>query len=236
MSKTQTLRAPNDEHAGAVGSRHRASVDRGRSGLLEAIATIQTQLATLVRESTSERLPAGHWIVICPEDLLGRIVDATVRVEGLIHELRHARTSAHDSPGQRLIARLGVLCARFTAETAIRCECTIDPNHTRFDAHVCDVVYWTIRELLTNVHRHARATLVKVSSGLREDGCVYLRVEDNGVGAVAPGKPSPPYGMGGLGLWSIEHHLNQLDISLDIISDRGFSVTIALPSWLVLGG
>ena len=236
MSKTQSLRGPNSDYAGAPGSRRRPSAERVRSSALEAIAAIQTNLATLVRESTSERLPVGHWIVICPEDLLGRIVDATVRVEGLIHELRHARASAHDSPGQRLLARLGVLCARFTAETAVRCECSIDPEHTRFDGHVCDVVYWTIRELLTNVHRHARATTVRVSSGLREDDCVYLRVEDNGVGAVAAGKPSPPYGTGGLGLWSIEHHLNQLDVALEIVSDRGFSVTLVLPPWLVLGG
>ena len=49
-------------------------IQRPPAGGLEPLAALRNKLAALVRASTSERWPAGHWVVICPEDLLGRDV------------------------------------------------------------------------------------------------------------------------------------------------------------------
>jgi len=204
---------------------------------LEPLAALRTKLATLVLESTSERLPAGHWVVICPEDLLGHLAEATSHVDKLLQDLLRSRASQSTEPaGRRLFERVRALCVRFGAETEIRCECAVDPTHTRFNDNVADAIYWTIAELLTNVRKHSCATTVKVSSGAQDGGYVFLRVQDDGVGLAQPHTPVPPCDARGLGLWSIEHRLNELDASVEIASAHGLSVTIKLPPWLVTRG
>jgi len=201
---------------------------------LEPLAALRTKLAALVRQSTSERLPTGYWVVICPEDLLGHLAGATSQVDRFLQELRRTRTSqSTGAGGQRLFDRVHALCVRFAAETEIRCEYVVDPTHMRFNDNVADAVYWTIAELLTNVRKHSRATTVKVSSALQDGGYVFLRVQDDGVGLAQPYAPKPPCDSRSLGLWSIEHRLNELDASVDIASADGLAVTIKLPPWLV---
>ena len=50
-------------------------------------------------------------------------------------------------------------------------------------------VYFVIAEALTNAAKHSRASEVRVIVRQREDGTVWARVEDNGIGGatVAPG-------------------------------------------------
>jgi len=204
---------------------------------LEPLVALRTKLAALVRESTSERLPAGHWVVICHEDLLGHLAEAASHVDRFLQDLRRSRAlQSAEAAGQRLFDRVRALCVRFAAETAIGCECAVDPTHTRFSDTVADAVYWTIAELLTNVRRHSRATTVKVSSGVQDGGHVFLRVQDDGVGLAQPYAPTPLCDSRGLGLWSIEHRLNELDASVEIASVDGLTVTIKLPPWLVTRG
>jgi signal transduction histidine kinase len=99
---------------------------------------------------------------------------------------------------------------------------------------VCDVLYAALCELLTNVRKHARATTVKVSSGTRDDGFVFFRVADNGVGIGVSGTHDTPHGLTGLGLWSIERRLNQLEAWVEVECETGLAVTIVLPPWLVV--
>lgn len=212
-------------------------IQRPPQGGIEPLAALRAKLAALVRESTSERLPAGHWVVICPEDLLGYLAEATGDVDKLLQDSRRSRVSQTAEPaGQRLFERVRALCVRFAAETEIRCECTVSSEHTRFNDNVADAVYWTLAELLTNVRKHSRAKTVKVSSGTEVDGYVFLRVHDDGIGLEDPYVPTPPCDARGLGLWSIEHRMNELDSSVEIASVEGLTVTIKLPPWLVTRG
>jgi signal transduction histidine kinase len=200
----------------------------------EPLTALRTKLAALVRASTSERLPSGHWVVICPEDLLGHLAEATSHVDKVLQELRRNRASrSAEAAGQRLFDRVRALCVRFAGETEIRCECSVSLEHVRFNDNVADAVYWTIAELLTNVRKHSRATTVMISSGAEVGGYVFLRVQDDGVGLAQPYAPAPPCDSRGLGLWSIEHRLNELDASVEIASVDGFTVTIKLPPWSV---
>jgi two-component system sensor histidine kinase UhpB len=128
------------------------------------------------------------------------------------------------------------LCVRFAAESDVRCDFAVSAEHTRFDDTVADAVYWTIAELLTNVRKHARAKTVRVTSGAHDGGYVFLRVQDDGVGITEPYTPAPPREARGLGLWSSEHRLNELDASLEIASADGLTVTIKLPPWRVISG
>jgi hypothetical protein len=62
-------------------------IQRPPAGGLEPLAALRNKLAALVRASTSERLPAGHRVVICPEDLLGHLAEAMSHVDKLLNGL-----------------------------------------------------------------------------------------------------------------------------------------------------
>ena len=137
--------------------------------------------------------------------------------------------------GADLFGALVALCNRFRAEGRIDCHVTIGEAHTRFDAGLSDVLYRAVRELLTNVRQHARATRVVVSSARAPDGSVLISVTDNGVGFPAHWRRSNPFAMNsGVGLWSVDQRLREFDAYLDIhSSSQGSRVTVVVPTALL---
>jgi two-component system NarL family sensor kinase len=137
-----------------------------------------------------------------------------------------------------LHARLSELCEEFRAQGDIRCEVTLDASHTRFDEEVSDVVFRTVRELLTNVRRHAQAKNVRVSSASRRDGSIGLTVADDGIGLPPHRRRGNPLGeSGGIGLWSIDQRLRDFDAVLDIeaAAGHGTRAMLILPGSLIVG-
>lgn len=136
-----------------------------------------------------------------------------------------------------LLPRLLELCEEFRAQGGIRCEMAIDERHTRFDDEVSEVVFRTVRELLTNVRQHARAKQVKVSSVDRRDGSIGITVADDGIGLPAHRRRGNPFDeSGGIGLWSIDQRLRAFDAVLDIeaAAGHGTRAMLILPGSLVL--
>jgi len=136
-----------------------------------------------------------------------------------------------------LFPRLRALCAEFEAEGGIRCEVALDACHLHFDDHVSDVVFRTVRELLTNVGQHARATQVKVSSMARRDGSIGIAVADDGIGLPAHKRRGNPFAeSGGIGLWSIDQRLREFAAVLDVEAAAGCGTcaTIILPANLLV--
>ena len=84
-----------------------------------------------------------------------------------------------------LHARLLALFETFRAAAHVRCDVTLEASHTCFGEEASEIVYDTIRELLLNVHKHAKATRVEISSVKRRDGSIGIIVADNGVGLPA---------------------------------------------------
>jgi signal transduction histidine kinase len=214
----------------------RPATERAYGGTLEALVAIREKLVTLVRGSSGERLASGYWLTVSPTNLLDQIAELNGVMGSITRDLqRTMRGSAPaESTGLLLFGRLGVLCAQFRTSTEIICDFDVRACDTRFHARICDVVYHTIAELLTNVRKHARATTVTLSSGVRDDGYVFFRVADNGVGMKVPLVPRAPHGGGPMGLWSIEHRLTQLDGYIEVTATGGCTVTIGLPSWYVV--
>ena len=136
-----------------------------------------------------------------------------------------------------LYARLQELCEAFRARGDIGCQVTLDERHTYFAEEVSDVVYGTIRELLANVRQHAQATHVEVSSVGRRDGSVGITVADNGVGLPAHRRRGKPLNeTGGIGLWSIDRRLRELDAMLDVDAapGEGTRAMLILPAHLIV--
>lgn len=138
-----------------------------------------------------------------------------------------------------LKARLLRLCEEFRAEGDIRCDVALDERHTRFAEEVSEVVFRTVRELLTNVRRHAQAKRVEVSSVGRRDGSVGIMVADDGVGLPPHRRRGNPLAeTGGIGLWSIDQRLREFGAVLDIEASpgRGTRAMVILPDNLVVDG
>ena len=134
-----------------------------------------------------------------------------------------------------LYRQLIELCNDFRHQEAIECAFGILPEHAAFGAEISDVILRSMRELLLNVRKHARATRVRMVSGWYDEDSVFLGVEDNGVGFDTTNRF---YAVGkhrGFGLWSIEHRLHRLKGFTVIESKDGVSVRIVLPASLLLG-
>lgn len=136
----------------------------------------------------------------------------------------------------KLIGRLTELCEQFRAQGGIACDVALDERHTRFDDEVSEVVFRTVRELLTNVRQHARAKRVAVSSTYRRDGSIGITVADDGIGLPPHRRRGNPFDeSGGIGLWSIDQRLRAFEAMLDVEAADGLgtTATLILPASLI---
>jgi signal transduction histidine kinase len=89
------------------------------------------------------------------------------------------------------------------------------------------VMFQAVRELLTNVAKHARASEVRVSID-RDGGSLRVEVADDGVG-FDPGCVEPPsVSRGGFGLFSIRERLRLLGGMMEIDSQAGQGTRVIL--------
>lgn len=79
------------------------------------------------------------------------------------------------------------------------------------------------QEALNNVHKHARATSVRVAL-VRRDGRVTLAVHDNGSGLT----PGSPHGRRGLGLVGMQERATLIGATLEVRSRAGRGTTISI--------
>jgi two-component system NarL family sensor kinase len=133
-------------------------------------------------------------------------------------------------------ARLNELCEQFRAGSGIDCKLQVVPAHVQFEPGAGEIVFRTLRELLTNVRKHSRATVVKLSSRFRQDDEVAITVADNGVGLQSVTQRKHPFEGGGFGLWSIEHRLGELGGTLEMANDSGLRATVVVPRRFLLRG
>jgi PAS domain S-box-containing protein len=92
------------------------------------------------------------------------------------------------------------------------------------------VLFQAVRELLTNVVKHANANKVKVCID-KSDKKVQVIVEDDGAGFELSKLESPDKKKGGFGLFNVKERLEYLSGSFDIKSKsgQGTRVTMAVP-------
>ena len=97
----------------------------------------------------------------------------------------------------------------------------IDTSSNRvLDLNVRAILFRNVRELLTNVVKHAHAKHVTVA--LEDaDECLRIRVKDDGVGVDPDAVARHVKPGGGFGLFSIQERLADLGGSLEILSEPG---------------
>lgn len=114
------------------------------------------------------------------------IAEAHTSTKAAITELRQLARGIHASvlDDRGLDAALSALAAR--SHTPVSLDVRL-AGRCRRDAETA--VYFSIAEALTNVAKHSRASHARVAVRLRDDGMLWARIEDDGIGGaqIAPG-------------------------------------------------
>lgn len=186
----------------------------------------------------------GQWLAIAKLKLgrLGATRDDAERarltedVRSLVDRASRAARSTTFELGSPLLRQLG-----FDAAVQSVGERLQDHVGLRFHFHAADgppplpedtliVLVRVVRELLFNVHKHARATHVEVRTS-RDAGGYRIEVSDDGIGFHADER-LPPFGaMGGFGLFSAEAQVRAIGgrLAIDSAPGAGTRVVITVP-------
>jgi len=129
-----------------------------------------------------------------------------------------------------LMPALEDLAERFATERHIRCRIQGDAAAAAADNAVKVLLYRSVRELLTNVAKHAEASEVVVSVA-ESDGMAVVTVKDNGRGLEPSALSHRPSRQTGFGLASIRERLTHIGGRMDIVKGRrrGTQITLTAP-------
>ena len=109
---------------------------------------------------------------------------------------------------------------RIASRHGLKTELIADVMKTPLDDDTRVIIFRSVRELLTNVVKHAHATKVSVRM-MAEADTLRVAVEDDGVGFRVPGAADADSGEGGFGLFSISERMSDLGGGLEIESEPG---------------
>jgi signal transduction histidine kinase len=191
----------------------------------QTLALLRIQLAAASRASSDARLVA-------------RLGEASESVRSAIQDTRELVFDL--SPP--LLNEIGLeaavaewLEAEIGAKHDLRTEYVDDGREKPLDEDVRAILYRNVRELLTNVVRHAHARQVSVRVE-RTGAQVVIVVQDDGVGCDPNEMSGTTQRSGGFGLFSIQERMADLGGSLEIVSAPGQGCTATLTAPLHVSG
>lgn len=167
---------------------------RQREGAVRAADVERTRIERDLHDGVQPRLVsvamtlglAQQQIDSDPETAKALISEAHTSTKAAITELRQLARGIYASvlDDRGLDAALSALAAR--SHIPVQLDVRLQQRCGR-DAEAA--VYFTIAESLTNAAKHSRASECRVVVRVREDGMLWARVEDNGIGGarVTPG-------------------------------------------------
>lgn len=221
----QRARLKAERDAALIAERERGlkavleSADAERSRVARELHDGVGQLLTGLRmrvEAVAREQPALH-------DLLALADEASGEVRGIAHRMM---PRALGELG--LVPAIGDLLAKSLKLPGLRYSYESFGLEGRLPEHVETGVYRIAQELINNIIRHARASLVSVQL-LRNKGHLVLIVEDDGIGF------DPAAARAGLGLGSLRDRARALHGGLDIQSSPGSGTVATLRVPLVNG-
>ena len=113
----------------------------------------------------------------------------------------------------------------FQRRTGIECQVELPRENPPLNAEQSTAIFRIVQEALTNVIRHASATLVSISIN-SSGGNFLLSIRDNGKGV-----PERKLKFGSLGIWSMQERARLAGGRFDIVSveGRGTAITVQIP-------
>ena len=125
-----------------------------------------------------------------------------------------------------LIAAIEWQAQEFQGRTQIKCELTTEGEDIDLDRDLATTVFRIFQEAITNVARHANATVVKVNLK-KEKGQLVLQVQDNGDG-ITKKQIAHPKSFGLIGMRERARLWNG-NIEINGISGKGTTITAIIP-------
>ncbi|WP_345752790.1 sensor histidine kinase [Microbacterium rhizophilus] len=168
--------------------------DVQRAGALRASEVERTRIERDLHDGVQPRLVsvgmtlglAQQKLTEDPDAARALIEEAHTSTKAAITELRQLARGIHASvlDDRGLDAALSALAGR--SHIPVRLDVRLDGRCSR-DAEAA--VYFAVAESLTNAAKHSRASECRVTVRVRDDGTLWARVEDNGLGGarVLPG-------------------------------------------------
>jgi len=147
-------------------------------------------------------------------------LDATVKtVRAIINNLRPTTLDLG------LNAAIEWQVAEFRRRTGIACELLMNEKEIAVDEARATSLFRILQESLTNVIRHAKASLVVVDLHQERDRLV-MKIADNGIG-IQPG----PHAGNSFGLVGMEERVLALNGEFDIagVPGKGTTITVHIP-------
>ncbi len=142
----------------------------------------------------------------------------------IVHRFaRELRPTMLDDLG--LIPALQAFMKRFTEETGVRVSLAIFAAVETADADVRTMLYRVAQEALTNVARHAQASLATVSIRAFDDGGIRMEITDDGQGFAVEGTGSVRK-HNRLGLLGMKERVEMIGGTFAILSAPGQPTTI----------
>jgi two-component system, NarL family, sensor histidine kinase UhpB len=210
---------------------------------LEAERRESAEMALAVQEGERQRIArelhdeVGQTLTAMLLQIESFYADAPAELRGHLDELRETtRSGAEDVRriAQRLrpeaLEELGlqsalvVLSDRFAEQTGVRIARRID-NGMKLSAQDELVVYRVAQEALTNIARHAHATLAEIELRADDDGTIVLRVRDDGRGFDVQRQPLS-YGVRGMRERAM---LIGATIRIESVQRDGTTIVLRLP-------
>ena len=179
----------------------------------QALTALKLQLAA-AQEAASTEAPA----------LGDRLAETALMVDDLVKGVRRIATELRppilDQLG--LPAAVEWLAQDFARRTGIRCESTVLPTNGAIAGDLATALFRIVQEALTNVLRHAGATVVQIGLGVKSD-CVELEINDDGAGITEAGTVGP----GSLGILGMRERAAALGGVLEVAPRTGGGTRVA---------
>jgi len=127
-------------------------------------------------------------------------------------------------------AALAWLAEHTTAQHGLKVRLRSDSRDKPLDQEDRGLLFQSVREILFNVVKHARATQALIDF-LREGDWIVVRVQDDGVGFDLDSAGQGKWPQGGFGLFYVRERMNQAGGQLEVRSavTAGTIVRLALP-------
>jgi signal transduction histidine kinase len=196
----------------------------------------RTHIAREIHDDLGQALTAlkldTHWLASRLTDDQVLLLEKTKSMSSLIDITVKSvqRISSELRPG--LLDDLGLSAAiewqadEFENRTSIKCNIATDPEEIVLDRDRSTAIYRIFQEALTNVARHANATVVDISLKQKSDA-IELKVTDDGKGITEEQISDPS----SFGLIGIHERVYSMGGTLEIsgVSDRGTRVIVSVP-------
>ncbi|MFD8702541.1 histidine kinase [Kitasatospora sp. NPDC059648] len=202
-------------------------IAESRAGLVDAVDAERRRIERDLHDGAQQRLTslamnlglARRTLKDCPPDAMQVIVAAHEEAQAAIDELRDLVRGLHPAvlEDRGLDAALSGIAARAPLPVRLDVDLT-----ERIAPTVEAVAYFTVSEALTNVAKHARASVVDVSVRTA-GGRLRLVVSDDGVGGADASR--------GTGLTGLRKRAASVDGALSVLSPLGgpTTITVELP-------